>query len=181
MTDPVADGRTVRIARPADADALGAINVASWQAAYAGQLPADYLRALSPADRAESWRRTLLADPPIGQVLVVTDGGAIAGYAAIGPNRDADAEPDSAELLAIYLHPDHWHRGLGRLLHEQAVAGLRAAGYRSAILWVLSTNEQARRFYERAGWSADGATKTDTAGGGTITLAEVRYRRDLAS
>ena len=33
--------------------------------------------------------------------------------------------------------------------HEHLVA----AGYRSAVLWVLRDNPRARRFYERTGWS----------------------------
>jgi hypothetical protein len=58
-------------------------------------------------------------------------------------------------------------------------------GYREAILWVLAGNERARRFYEAAGWTLDGAQKTEhiggagaAAGAGT-TVTEVRYRRTL--
>jgi hypothetical protein len=58
-----------------------------------------------------------------------------------------------------------------------AVAGLVRLGYANAILWVLDTNERARRFYALAGWEQDGASKTDGSRGFPIT--EVRYRRTL--
>jgi hypothetical protein len=57
------------------------------------------------------------------------------------------------------------------------LANLAAAGYRDATLWVLQDNARARRFYSQAGWTADGATKTDDLDG--FSLLEVRYRRPL--
>ena len=50
-------------------------------------------------------------------------------------------------------------------------------GFRAATLWVLRGNERARRFYERAGWTVDGARKDDVVAG--VPVTEVRYRRDL--
>ena len=50
-------------------------------------------------------------------------------------------------------------------------------GYASAVLWVLVTNERARRFYEIAGWSCDGTEKSEPFGPATLT--ETRYGRPL--
>jgi hypothetical protein len=55
--------------------------------------------------------------------------------------------------------------------------GLAEGGFTAATLWVLGTNVRARRFYEIAGWVADGAVKTDHRG--DVELREVRYRRTL--
>jgi hypothetical protein len=62
---------------------------------------------------------------------------------------------------------------------EQGRSGAELArlGYADAILWVLDTNDRARRFYALAGWADDGARKTDGSRGFDIT--EVRYRRTL--
>ena len=49
--------------------------------------------------------------------------------------------------------------------------------FAEATLWVLDTNERARRFYEAGGWRLDGADKVDTIGG--VGIREVRYRRPL--
>jgi RimJ/RimL family protein N-acetyltransferase len=46
-----------------------------------------------------------------------------------------------------------------------------------AELWVLPGNHRARRFYEVAGWVADGAQRTDEVVG--VLVSEVRYRRRL--
>jgi RimJ/RimL family protein N-acetyltransferase len=59
------------------------------------------------------------------------------------------------------------------------VAGLGElhAHYAAAVLWVLDDNPRARRFYEKHGWSPDGATKTGRHLG--VDTAEVRYRISL--
>ena len=68
--------------------------------------------------------------------------------------------------------------GTGRELMAGATAELARLGYTDAILWVLDTNDRARRFYVLAGWAEDGASKTDASRGFDIT--EVRYRTMLA-
>jgi RimJ/RimL family protein N-acetyltransferase len=45
-------------------------------------------------------------------------------------------------------------------------------------LWVLRDNTGARRFYERAGFAADGAEEPFEVDG--VEVPEVRYVRDLA-
>jgi RimJ/RimL family protein N-acetyltransferase len=57
-----------------------------------------------------------------------------------------------------------------------ALTALSEAGYRRAVLWVLAGNARARRFYERAGFAADGAENVLTGLGGVL---EVRYARPL--
>ena len=61
------------------------------------------------------------------------------------------------------------------------MAGARDAlaqrGFREATLWVLDTNERARRFYETDGWRLDGTDKRDAIG--EMQVKEVRYRRPL--
>jgi GNAT superfamily N-acetyltransferase len=81
------------------------------------------------------------------------------------------------ELASIYLLPEAWGCGSGRALMARAVGAMREAGYASAVLWVLVGNERARRFYEIAGWSCDGAEKSERFGSATLT--ETRYRRSL--
>jgi hypothetical protein len=45
-------------------------------------------------------------------------------------------------------------------------------------LWVLDTNERARRFYEARGWRADGTSKSDASRGSPVVEVRYRYRRD---
>jgi GNAT superfamily N-acetyltransferase len=104
-------------------------------------------------------------------------GGEVVGFVSVGPAADADLDAsDCGEIRAIYLKPDRWRGGIGRLLCKQGERVLRSEGYRSAILWVLEGNAGARRFYEAMGYHGDGGRKTATYG---VPLEVVRYRKTL--
>jgi hypothetical protein len=51
-------------------------------------------------------------------------------------------------------------------------------GFPRLRLWVLADNVRARRFYERAGFTADGAEQWEEHG--DVSLREVRYAREVA-
>jgi GNAT superfamily N-acetyltransferase len=155
------------------------VHVRSWQAAYRGLIPQEYLDSLAAGERLPQWERILRdAEWPQAGTFVAEDGGKITGFASICPARGEDAGPARAgELAAIYLVPELWGMGVGQQLMAHALAALRAAGYNEALLWVLDTNSRARRFYEAAGWQADGAVKEDSSWG--FVLNEVRYQRPL--
>ncbi|MDX3189460.1 GNAT family N-acetyltransferase [Streptomyces sp. MN03-5084-2B] len=135
----------------------------SWQAAYEGLIPADFLARLSASSRAAAWARRI-GDG--GGVLVAEEDGVIAGFAAFGPSQ----------LYALYLLPEFWGRGLGRALHDRVVEEMSGE---SAVLWVLATNERAKAFYVRQGWVDDDARQTETVDEGRVTLEEMRFRRPL--
>jgi GNAT superfamily N-acetyltransferase len=174
----------VRQARPDDAAPIATVHVRSWQAAYRGLLPQEYLAGLDPADRVARWRDTLVAQGAeagagglLRRVVVAVDGGIIRGFASFGPTRDTDEDPQrTGEVYAIYLLPDAWDRGLGRMLMAAVVSQLGGA-YAQATLWVLDANERARQFYARNGWTEDGSVKQDDSRG--FVIPEVRYRRTL--
>jgi GNAT superfamily N-acetyltransferase len=168
---------TVRSATPRDATAIASIHVESWRVAYRGQLPDDVLDDLSVDRRAELWSGVISANGPANAVLLSERGGVVEGFAHVCEARDSDAGPGVGEVSAIYLRPQAWGQGLGRELMAAALARLREAGSRWATLWVLSTNDRARRFYEVGGWQVDGTERTEHIGGAPV--AEVRYRREL--
>jgi ribosomal protein S18 acetylase RimI-like enzyme len=179
----------IRPATPLDAHPLAELHIASWRAAYVGQVPDDYLAGLSVAGREEMWQDILGGSNAGagGTTLVLTEGGAagrgdhgteaIVGFASIAASRDADAGPGVGEVMGIYLAPDHWGQGSGRQLMNEALHRLEGQGFTTATLWVLDTNARAQHFYRAGGWAPDGATKTDDLRG--FALHEVRYRRPL--
>lgn len=171
---------SLRQARPDDAEALGALHVASWRWAYEGLLPADYLAGLDAAERS-AWWRTVLSEPWPGSVLVAERAGQIIGFVTVGPRGPDEPrtdEPRTAVLYAIYLHPLSVAAGVGHLLHEAGLAVLREQGYAEVVLWVLRTNRRAIAFYERHGWSPDGREQLDHSVPG-VELDEIGMRRSL--
>ena len=164
----------IRSAIPADARPIAEVHVRTWQEAYRGIVADGVLDALDVDERERSWDQWL-GTPPDGVETFVADeeDGVVVGFVNVGPDRGG--ERGVGELYAIYLREACWGRGIGRALMERAVAALSAAGYHEAVLWVLADNVRTRRFYEAAGWAADGAEQ-ELEG---LGLPEVRYRRCL--
>lgn len=167
----------IREAVLSDARPIAEIHVRAWQAAYRGQLPDEFLDRLSAEDRLEQHEWTIRNPRETWRLWVAEDDGAPIGFAVTGPSEDADADERTGELYAIYLEPDRVGTGAGRALFGHAVEDLRARGFRSATLWVLETNERARRFYEIAGWTTDGTTANERID--CAMLPTVRYRTAL--
>ena len=157
----------IRPGGPDDAEAVARVHVETWQAAYAHALPAGELAALSVEERAKGHRLW----PP---TFVAEIAGEIIGFVGVGASRQPGAD---GELFTIYVHPDHWGTGVGRALIEAGEEELRKLGHRDAILWVLGDNPRARRFYEFAGWAADGTVRDINLFG--FDLSEVRYAKRL--
>jgi GNAT superfamily N-acetyltransferase len=162
-----------------EARSLTQVHIDAWKWAYRGLLPESYLDNLDDQHEArlEVWRRLLSQDPARSAVWVAIEDGEIVGFACTGPSRDGNASPGEAELLSIYLLERVVGTGIGRLLMSRAISELRNQGYNSAVLWVLESNDRARRFYERGGWALDGGRQVDSRPG--FDLVEVRYRIDL--
>jgi len=168
---------SIRTAQTRDAAEIARIHVRTWQAAYRGQLPDAYLKSLDAEieQRSARWERSI-ANAASGRQrqLVAQDGDRVVGFVTFGPSEDEPVDPQVGQVYAIYVDPGHWDLGYGRELFVAAESGLASAGFGAATLWVLASNARARRFYEAAGWAADGAKKTERRG--EIDLHEVRYR-----
>src|SRR5689334_10893229 len=147
----------IREAERHDAFAIATVHVRGWQWAYRGLLPDALLDGLSVTDRA-AWRDARLADPPAGErtLVVEADDGRVVGFAVSGPSRGLEDPPTDGEVYAIYLDPAVVGTGMGRGLFDHALSALRNDGYGRALVWVLETNDRARRFYEAAGFECDG-------------------------
>ena len=168
----------VRLAEPCDALAVARVHVRSWQAAYRGHMPDTFLDSLRPEDRVTRYDFAT-RDPNLPRTVVAELDGFIAGFAATAPSRDTDlAGQGYGELCGLYLDPDYWGRGFGKILISSARARLAGElGFGHACLWVLDGNARAERFYQLDGWRRDGARKTEAVWGAVVE--EVRYRREL--
>jgi ribosomal protein S18 acetylase RimI-like enzyme len=169
----------VRLATPADAEAIARVHVASFHAAYAGRMPAVVIAAFTLEKRVARWRDILARDAPEERSFVSPAEGRVIGFASTGPARDADAAPGTAELYALYLDPAAWGLGIGRALFAEAVADLRARGRVAMTAWVLEGNARAQRFYEACGMRLDGERKVVVEEG--ADLVHVRHALPIAA
>lgn len=171
----------LRDARRGDERAVAELHVRSWQEAYRGLMPDEFLDRLDPSDRASRYTFgsgdegvpvTVLAvelgeegvegDPSLTNSREVRPGSPsrIAGFVSFGASRDQDL-PGHGEIGALYVDPDRHRGGIGRLLMAEARRRLWELGYTEAFLWVLRGNDRARSFYESEGWRPDGTTRVE--------------------
>jgi len=138
-------------------------------------MPDELLDHLDVVAREAMWCRMLSGEATNAWLANIREN--TVGFVAIGPAR-TEAEPvDVGEIYAIYLDRAAVGCGIGRSLLEQATVGLRERGFHAAMLWVLEANTKARRFYEAAGWSRDGAEKCEPLGAHAVR--ELMYRINL--
>ena len=173
----------VRLATASDAAGIAHVHVDAWRAAYKGLIDSAALAALDVEQRAQGWQRWLSNDPTLNKeqhtcVVATDETDAVLGWATYGAGREPGWE-HYGELAGFYAHPDSWSTGVGRTMIGRVTDDLTAMGFQRAYLWVLRGNDRAIRFYERAGWEADGGEKILEHKTGP--LYELRYVRTLTS
>ena len=173
MRQPATDF-ALRPARPADAEAVGALLAASYPALLAPAYSADVLaRALPAMIRASpallgcgTW---YLAHAPDGE-LVGCGGWTLAPPGA----RSGLVDPRRAHVRHFATHPAWVRRGVGRALLARSIAIARCAGVRRLD---CDASLVARPFYAAQGFVA---VRPITVAIGGVGFAAIRMVRDLA-
>jgi ribosomal protein S18 acetylase RimI-like enzyme len=75
---------------------------------------------------------------------------------------------DAAQIIAIHSLAESWGTGLG---HAMLTEALKQIGDQPVFLWAFKENKRARRFYEKHGFSWDGAERVSEFDG----ALEVQY------
>jgi ribosomal protein S18 acetylase RimI-like enzyme len=164
----------VRRANPADAAAIAAVHVRSWEAAYRGLVPEAWFAERTLQRRTTMWRQLLRGDEHT-RVFVACRNETLVGFCgATTPSRDDDAGEETSEIAALYVDPDHWRTGAGHALVTATLHDLAGCGQRDVTLWVLTANDRARSFYVEMGFVPDGERI-----GTSDEPPEVRLRRQL--
>lgn len=116
-----------------------------------------------------------------GSVIVAIIDGPVVGFVWYGADPDA---PLVGQIHSIHADPTRRGLGIGRALLAAACRTLGSQGRSTAHLWVVEGNERALRFYERAGWERDGASRCEhieVPGLPTVAVTTVRMRRHLGA
>ena len=146
MQRSVAESLRIRRARLDDAELLLEIQREAAVTAFAHVFPQD--RYPFPDEEVRAGWRAALSDPGIEVYLGEWDG-TPAGSVSIGDEY----------LRTLYVLPAYHGRGVGSALHDLALERLQARGIARAKLWTLEENHEARRFYERRGWTLTDETR----------------------
>ena len=159
-----------------DAEAMAAVNAAGWREGYRDIVPAERLEHLPVA----SWRRQMAAGlaHPRGHSftrIAELDGG-FAGYCFVAaPGREEDEDSNLAELVALYVDPGLWQRGVGTALGEAVIAETERLGYKEIFLWTFEQNRPALSLYRKLGFEPDGERRPFVP----IGTPTIRLRRPL--
>jgi ribosomal protein S18 acetylase RimI-like enzyme len=167
---------SIEIRRATDEDSMrvAQVHIATWQRAYCGIVPKEFLDSLSVQRRARNYTFGA-SGPDDPSTWIATQAGHVVGFVTVGYPKSDSA--DLGEVQALYVASDRWRGGVGSLLLNEAETLLADAGAAAACLWVLEDNERGRRFYEAQAWRHDGGEQTIEIGG--HPLVELRYRKAL--
>src|SRR3954471_16457246 len=181
----------VRPAAVDDVDEIVRFQDTTWEADYTQLLPPAALEQLRTPQARQAWSTAVQAGPGF-HVLLATEGEWTVGFCAATPAQTPEGHtpaPETgerpeigpehwAEIGALLVEPRWGRRGHGGRLLATAAHALRQTGALYGLAWVPEADPASRRFYERAGWAADGAVRAlDT---GASTLREVGVTGSLA-
>ena len=150
--------------------------IAAWRQGFRGIVPDD-------VDPGRSWRPERLGErlhsPSIesGEILVAEVGEVRQrASSSSAPAATPARLPTKGEVIALYVHPDHWRSGVGARLVDAALERLRTAGIAEAIVWTLAESPRNLAIYESLGFRRDGGEQRRESFGSPL---EVRFRMSL--
>ncbi len=132
----------IRNAEKEDVGQIAEILVEDWKKAYRGIIDSDFLDSMDADQRYE------IESKRYQKYVVATDGNEILGYAWLEMTGDEAAD---CEVIALYVRYSKRNNGIGKRLLQYAMRCFRDAGKKKMIIWCLKENDEARKFYERAG------------------------------
>jgi len=100
-------------------------------------------------------------------IIVADNNDTIVGLCIYGkirtrPDFDKGIVPKyGSEIYALYVHPDHFRKGIGRALFTKTIEALKSQNKKSLLLWTLKKNKRACAFYDAFGGQKIGKKRVD--------------------
>ncbi|ELZ19509.1 GNAT family N-acetyltransferase [Natrinema limicola] len=132
----------IRSATAADFEAITEVARETWHATY-DELEADMI------DRTvDDWYTddSMPLEAPGTIVLVAEENGDLVGF------THAVAQGDTADILRLYVHPDHQGEGIGSALHEHLLEEIDSYDVDRLRSFDFAFNDASRAFYEGLGF-----------------------------
>lgn len=153
---------SMRLATASDVEALAILKRETFHETFVEGFaipypPADLARFVA-AHHSAAAVAAEIADPERTIWVVEADGGALLGYAQVGPCKlpHPDVGPGAGELYQLYVRPELQGTGMGRRLLQTALDHLAVTRPGPAWLGVWSGNWRAQAFYQAAGFAKVG-------------------------
>ncbi|MFV0451362.1 MAG: GNAT family N-acetyltransferase [Propioniciclava sp.] len=181
MTDTHGTPDSCRLALPAEAARIAAIQRRSWSQVLPRDVAGQVLASVDLATMTASWE-SAIRRPPLAtlRVVVAVSSDGITGFTAIGPSDDEDAHPGTDALVAEFvIDPPAQGRGHGSRLLNAIADTLRADGFARATWWVRSSDDPLRAFLASAGWAPDGAHQSVGTDEGAAPVKMIRMHTAL--
>ena len=151
---------TIRLARHYDESAIAELMALAIEQLQQGYLKPEQIEASKGGMGLDAM---LIAD---GTYFVVEAGGALAGCGGwsrratlYGGNHSAGRDPrlldpssERARIRAMYTHPDHVRKGVGRLILETSESAARAEGFTELE---MAATTAGKPFYLRCGYEVE--------------------------
>lgn len=168
---------SVRLALPAEASSIAAIQREAWR--ELGGTVAEALLASQVDELAQVWEQAIVRPPdPRCRVLVALAGGThdrVVGFATTQPADDPDADPTHDALIGEFVvSPLARQQGHGSRLLNACIDTLRADKFKRALYWAVSADDTRRKFFSDAGWGADGAHRSIGPEDESVQLKQIR-------
>ncbi len=130
-----------------DQEQIASIKINSWKSAYDKIIASKYLNALDLETQTQRYISSF--DEYKDLVLVAVKEREILGYSCFSKS-DKSGKYD-AELVSLYIKPDHTSKGIGTSLLIETAKELYHQNKTNMIIWCLSDNKKAIQFYEKQG------------------------------
>lgn len=130
-----------------DQSQMAIIKVDGWKNAYDLIISSDYLNSLNYEEQTKRYEASFEEYKDL--VLVAVRGEEVLGYACY--NTTPNVDDFQSELVSLYIKPSEIGRGIGTALFTETCKELRNLDKRNMIVWCLSDNENAIKFYKKLG------------------------------
>lgn len=146
----------IRHAFMSDVEGMSAVVDCAWRENYKEIFSPEQIAEYTGEKRRKSFVYLLNSGKDI---FVLLHNDEITAVCAAQTREDKPFE-GYAEIMLMYVHPDFQHCGFGSRLLSHALEEMRQKGYSHAVLDTAEKNANARKFYEKLGFTEQ---KTDVS------------------
>lgn len=172
---------SVRLALPGEAAAIAEIQRRIWLDQFGPELAEPMLESVSQDQAAEAWQAAIIRPPQARyRVLVAVESDRLTGFATTRPSDDPDADVTRDGMIDEFgIDPAARSRGHGSRMLNACVDTLRADGFTRATLWIMTTQDDFRRFLTEAGWAPDGGHREIGTDDEAVRIKQVRLHTEI--